>query len=56
MEQLAVSVDSAARSLGISRRSLFNLIARGEIRSVKIGGRRLIPVAQLHELVERGAA
>ena len=38
-----LSVDEAARALGIGRSVLYGLIASGRVRSVKVGRRRLIP-------------
>lgn len=50
---------AAARALGVSERTVDTLIRSGDLRSVKIGKRRLIPVQALDEFVadlERGAA
>jgi excisionase family DNA binding protein len=49
--RLAVGMDEAARRLGISRRLLDTLCAAGEVESFKARGRRLIPVAALHDYV-----
>jgi hypothetical protein len=38
-----VSVGRAARVLGVSRTALYGAMARGEVPSRKIGGRRLVP-------------
>jgi excisionase family DNA binding protein len=46
-------VASAAGVLGLGRTKLHELIAAGEVRSVKIGRRRLIPMAALDEYVAR---
>lgn len=40
---LLISVDETARVLGVSRTLVNDLLARGELRSVKVGGRRMIP-------------
>lgn len=49
---LAVSKADAGRALGgLSTRTIGNLIRTGQLRSVQIGRRRLIPVAALAELV-----
>lgn len=42
---LAWSIDETARSIGISRAKLYDEIKAGHLRSIKIGRRRLIPVA-----------
>ena len=48
---LAYGVDEAARVLGISRRSLYELITERRLGSVKLCGRRLIPRASLERLL-----
>lgn len=45
--------ETAARSQ-LSRATLYNLINRGELETVKVAGRRLVPEASLRKLV--GAA
>jgi len=52
-EKLLVSPDEAADRLSITRRRVFELIKRGELRSVKLGKRRLISVDALREFVAR---
>jgi excisionase family DNA binding protein len=52
-ERLLLDVASAAGVLGLGRTKLHELIAAGEVRSVKIGRRRLIPMAALDEYVDR---
>jgi excisionase family DNA binding protein len=47
----AFSVDEAARSLSLSRTSLYELLDSGRIRSVKVGSRRLVPTAALDEFL-----
>jgi excisionase family DNA binding protein len=44
MEKLGLSVDEAAEVIGIGRSVLYALVTAGEIESVKIGRRRVIPV------------
>lgn len=49
---LLVNLEQAAEVLGgISRSRLFELLASGEIESVKLGRRRLIPAAALAAFV-----
>ncbi|MDP9343718.1 MAG: helix-turn-helix domain-containing protein [Actinomycetota bacterium] len=43
----------AAIALGISRSFAYELIARGEIESVRIGKARRVPVTSLREYVAR---
>lgn len=42
----------AARRVGISSRSLYRFILSGELRSVKIGRRRLVDPADLAAFIE----
>lgn len=61
MEKILLKPTEAAESLGISRAKTYELIASGEIPSVKIGASRRVPVAALQawiaqQLAERGAA
>ena len=51
--RLTYSVGEAAEAVGVGRTFMFDLIRRGEIRSFKAGKRRLVPIAALHEWVER---
>ena len=45
--RLAVSVAEAAAALGVSRALVNQECARGRLHSVKVGQRRLIPVASI---------
>lgn len=50
-------VDDAAAYIGVSRVKLYELMNTGEVRFLKIGKRRIIPVAELTRfLAERLAA
>lgn len=52
---LCISVPEAARLLGIGRSTLWTLIARGEVRTIRIAGRRLIRDVDLADfLAQRG--
>lgn len=53
-----LSIAEASRRLSISRSSLYQAIAAGRIRSVRVGGRRLIGAAEIARIAagERGAA
>ena len=48
------SVEEAARRLGLGRGAVWELIGRGEIASVRIGRRRLIPAAEIARLLDSG--
>lgn len=47
----AVSVDDAAYMLGVSRRTVYELIAEDRLRTIKIGKRRVVPVAAIDVLL-----
>ena len=51
-----LSIDEASRRLGIGRTAAYDAIGRGDLRSVKIGRRRLIPADALTELGQRAAS
>ncbi len=53
MEPIAVRILEAVRLTGIGRSKLYELIASGDIETVKIGSCTLIPMASLHGLIER---
>ena len=48
-------VGEAASALGIQRSKLYGLIAAGELRSVKVGRRRLIPAGAVAEFIAQAA-
>jgi excisionase family DNA binding protein len=50
-ERLTLTVEEAAQLLGISRAFAYEAVRRGEIPSIKIGRRVLVPKAALHKLV-----
>ena len=50
-EIMLFSVDQAAAVLGIGRTNVYALMRDGKLRSVKVGGRRLIPRAAVHDFV-----
>ncbi|MBP1772657.1 MAG: Helix-turn-helix domain [Holophagaceae bacterium] len=54
-ERLSVSVEEAAEMLSIGRSSVFNLLNDGLLASLKVGKRRLIPVAELRAFLDRQA-
>lgn len=51
MATYLLPVDVAARRLGIKRTSLFALMRTGELRSVKVGKRRLVPNTAIEEFI-----
>ena len=52
---LAYRINDAVRISGLSRSSIYVLIAEQKLKSIKVGGRRLIPAAALRDLLQ-GAA
>jgi excisionase family DNA binding protein len=50
-----VTVDEAGRTLGVSRSTVWRLIQRGDLPSVRRGGRRLVPSSALHTRAARRA-
>jgi excisionase family DNA binding protein len=46
-----LSIDEAAATLNIGRTLLYSLLLRGDIQSVKIGNRRLIPASALDSYI-----
>jgi len=50
-ERVAVSVVEAGQRLGISRNLAYEAVRRGQIPSIKIGGRILVPIVALEELL-----
>lgn len=51
-EHPTVTVDTAAEALGISRGSAYAAAGRGEIPSIRIGRRLVIPTAALRRMLE----
>ena len=49
----AVGVETTANLLGVSRRTIYKLISTGDLQSVKVCGRRLIPRCAREQLIER---
>ena len=53
MEVSLFTVDEAAARLRVSRWTVYNLIRSNQLRTVKIGRRRLVPPAALGECVDQ---
>jgi excisionase family DNA binding protein len=51
-DRLLLTPTEAADVLGIGRTKVFALIATGELKSIKIGRSRRVPIAACHEFVE----
>jgi excisionase family DNA binding protein len=52
-ERLAVSLREACQIIGIGRTRLYELINNGELESIRLGGRRLVKIEALRELIGR---
>ena len=55
IERRTVTIEEAARLLGVSRNKAYDAAHRGEIPTIKIGKRLLVPIAALERLLQ-GAA
>jgi excisionase family DNA binding protein len=53
-EKRALRVKEASAIYGLSRSTLYVLMAAGRLRTVKVGGRRLIPRDALEALLNEG--
>ncbi len=51
MERLTVTVEEAAKLLGIARMTAYSAVREGEIPSLRIGRRVLVPRAALDRLL-----
>ena len=51
--RLTFSVEEAAKLLGVSRAFGYELVARGEIPSIRLGRRLLVPCRALISLLEQ---
>lgn len=51
MEPIPLSVEAAAAALGLRRTKVYELTGGGQLRSVKVGKRRLLPAEALREFV-----
>jgi excisionase family DNA binding protein len=53
LDELLISVNEAARRLGIGRSLCYELIASGQLPRVRAGRRTLVPVTALQDWVDR---
>ena len=54
--QLLSLPDVQARLGGIGRTSLFGLLRTGELQSVRIGRRTMVPESEVHAFIDRKVA
>ncbi len=52
-EKLLLTAEEAAAVLGVGRSAIFALVRTGELESLRLGARRRIPTAALHDYVAR---
>lgn len=52
VERIAYSPSEAAEALGVTRQHVYNLMAAGRLRSVKLGRCRRIPASALDALLD----
>ncbi len=52
-ERLAYNIEDACEVIGVSRTTLYDLMAAGELTSIKIRRRRLIPASVVVAYLER---
>ncbi|MEK6683229.1 MAG: excisionase family DNA-binding protein [Nitrospirota bacterium] len=50
--ELGISVEEAAKRLGVSERLLWSMVADGEIATYRLRNRRLVPLTELQRIVE----
>jgi excisionase family DNA binding protein len=55
IERRTLTVAEASEALGVSRNKAYEAAKRGEIPTIKIGKRILVPVAALERMLQGGA-
>ena len=55
-DRLTVTVDEAARLLGVSRGLAYELVARGELPALRLGRRRVVPRMAIDALIADACA
>lgn len=53
--KLGYSVREACEATSIGKTTLYNHIASGRLRTVRVGGRTIIPAESLHALLDGGS-
>lgn len=53
---ISYNINDAAAALGLSRRTIYNLIDAGRVRKVKIGRRSVIPATDILALMPEAEA
>ncbi|WP_439625992.1 helix-turn-helix domain-containing protein [Shinella sp.] len=55
-DQYLCSVSDAAQMLSVGRTKIYDMLAKGQILSMRIGSRRLVKVDSIKALIEHGDA
>lgn len=53
VERRTISVEEAGRQLGLSRNSAYQAAGRGEIPTIQIGRRLLVPIVAFERLLDQ---
>jgi len=53
MEPIAISINDAAKVLGLGRTSIYAMIADGRLEAFKVGRRKLVRVESIKRLVAK---
>ncbi|MBB5716607.1 helix-turn-helix domain-containing protein [Sphingomonas aerophila] len=53
MQRFSVSIDEAARAIGIGRTKLYELINSGSLDVIRIGSRTLVKVPSIEAMLQR---
>ncbi len=51
VERKAYSVEQTGKVLGIGRNAAYEAVRRGDITSIKIGGRIVVPIAAVEKML-----
>lgn len=53
MDRVLYRITEAAEALGLSRATVYELVQRGEIRTIRVGAARRVPTEAISEFVRR---
>ena len=56
VERLAYGVSQFCALIGVKRTAIYERIKDGRIRTIKVGGRRLVPAEEAKRLTREGCA
>lgn len=56
MEPITISIADTCKAVGVGRTTVWRLIRRGDLDTIKIGDRRLVTTDSIQRLVQRSAA